>query len=188
MDVVVDDPSALHRKARRLVKKVWFEWIIIGFIVLSLVPLLFTHVDNPSITTVLYIIDVFFTLVFLLEAVIKIYALGFYQHRDSYIRDLYNVLDFAIVLVSLLIFVPSIFATRPTVIRLIRVIRPIRSLRLFTGLRFFSDIITYVFPAVGGVLFFPCRRHLPLLCLRSSHVPWFLLRTLYPYRPLPHPF
>lgn len=38
-----------------------------------------------------------FTLIFLLEALIKIISMGFFLHKHAYIRDTWNVIDFIIV-------------------------------------------------------------------------------------------
>ena len=43
-----------------------------------------------------------FTYIFTLECVIKIIAMGFFMHRNSYLRDYWNWLDFIVVITSLI--------------------------------------------------------------------------------------
>ena len=47
-------------------------------------------------------IDNFFTVIYTLEASLKIVAFGFVIHRKAYLRDSWNILDFAIVVVGLI--------------------------------------------------------------------------------------
>ena len=42
------------------------------------------------------------TMLFLLEFVFKVIAMGFITHDHTYLRDVWNALDFAILVVSLL--------------------------------------------------------------------------------------
>ena len=43
-------------------------------------------------------IGVGFAIIFLLEAIIKILAMGFILHKHAYLRDAWNILDFIIVI------------------------------------------------------------------------------------------
>jgi hypothetical protein len=46
--------------------------------------------------------------IFLIECLVKIIALGMFMHKNSYLRDAWNWLDFFVVLVSLLDFFPAL--------------------------------------------------------------------------------
>lgn len=46
-----------------------------------------------------------FTMIFTLECIIKIIAMGFVVHRNSYLRDGWNWLDFIVVCTGMLDFI-----------------------------------------------------------------------------------
>ena len=56
-------------------------------------------IHNPTLA-VLWVLDVYFTIFFVLECCIKIYALGVYSNPDSYFRDTWNNLDFAVAVLA----------------------------------------------------------------------------------------
>jgi len=108
-----------------------FENIIICFIVLSGIYLSFENpLNNPQSTmeTFLTYFDYGMTAAFLIEALIKILAFGLYFNGDqSYLRKFQNVLDFIIVLSSVI----SLAMTSQSfeilkVIRMIRLLRPLK--------------------------------------------------------------
>lgn len=81
-------------------------------------------------------IDLITSVIFVVEAVLKIITLGFFLNgKESYLRSLWNVLDFGIVFAILIsFFVPrSIEAFKVT--RLLRILRPLRLISRFDGLR-----------------------------------------------------
>lgn len=107
-----------------------FELFIMLMIVCSTVLLVFeTPLVDPE--SVLYKIqkssDIFFTVVFALEAFLKIIAYGFACNgKHSYLYGLWNILDFFIVLGSILDLWLADTFTGVRVIRVIRIFRPIR--------------------------------------------------------------
>lgn len=52
-------------------------------------------------------VDQGFTVVYATEATLKIIAFGFVVHRKSYLRDPWNILDFIVVLVGIIILIPN---------------------------------------------------------------------------------
>ena len=53
-------------------------------------------------------IDLVFSIIFIVEATIKIIGMGFIIHKKSYLRSAWNWIDFLIVLVSIVSFLPMI--------------------------------------------------------------------------------
>lgn len=119
-----------------------FEYFILGLIIISSI---FTAIENPlesSTTTknlVIYYCDIGVTIIFTIEVILKIIAKGFLLNgKNSYLHSFWNVLDFSIVLVSII----SIFANTSNgnlnlfkVLRLIRVLRPLRVIGRNEGLK-----------------------------------------------------
>lgn len=67
-----------------------------------------------------------FTILFTIEAILKIIGMGFIIEPGSYLRDGWNWIDFIVVVTSLLSNIPAI----PSIsfLRTFRVLRPLRSL------------------------------------------------------------
>lgn len=74
---------------------------------------------------------------FFVEMLLKVITMGFVSGRRAYLRDPWNVLDFFLVLVSLLVllssWVPALHALRP--LRLIRMLRPLRLISRNQGMK-----------------------------------------------------
>lgn len=104
--------------------------VIILFILVSTVTLAFEHpLEDPKSSTmeVLAKIDYGFTAVFCLEATLKIITLGFIMNgKNSYLLDSWNILDFIIVVFSLLGLVISADLSVVKVLRVARILRPLR--------------------------------------------------------------
>jgi len=88
------------------------------------------------------VLDYFFTVVFLIEAIIKILALGFFFNRipgvGAYISSPWNILDFIVVLASLVdVFITIVLQGKVSSgnANAIRGIRSLRVLRAFRPLR-----------------------------------------------------
>eukprot|EP00754_Rhynchopus_humris_P044615 Rhum_TRINITY_DN4283_c0_g1::Rhum_TRINITY_DN4283_c0_g1_i1::g.13697::m.13697 len=110
-----------------------------GVITLIFANCVFLALDDPTVpeedkpieaTSAEY----FFTAVFAVEMLLKIFSQGFILHQGSYLRNGWNVLDFIIVGLSLLIFFPSQFGNY-SAMRMLRVLRPLRSINGIQGLK-----------------------------------------------------
>ncbi|XP_050514563.1 voltage-dependent T-type calcium channel subunit alpha-1G isoform X3 [Diabrotica virgifera virgifera] len=110
----------------------------------------------------LRIFNYFFTAVFILESTMKLVALGI----KIYVKDKWNLLDVAIVILSVVGIVIEeivqdlkIIPINPTIIRVLRVMRIARVLKLLKmakGIRALLDTVMQALPQVGnlGLLFF----------------------------------
>jgi voltage-dependent calcium channel L type alpha-1C/voltage-dependent calcium channel L type alpha-1D len=45
---------------------------------------------------------VIFTLIFTMEAILRIIAMGFFKHKNSYLKDPWNWLDFTVVCIGVI--------------------------------------------------------------------------------------
>lgn len=89
-----------------------------------------------------------------MECSIKIIAKGFLFHRNAYLRDAWNCLDFFVVLISVVGFLPSIDPGMLKLLRTFRILRPLRSINRAPTMK--NLIMTIFNSAKGllGVLFF----------------------------------
>jgi len=85
---------------------------------------------------------------------LKIFAFGFVMHETSYLRDLWNVLDFAVVVVGLVAFILENTVSGNsalaglTALRAFRILRPLRTVKKIEGLR---SIMTTIFESIGAL-------------------------------------
>ena len=85
-----------------------FDNIMVLFIIISSVNLaIYNPLEDPESTfsKVVSYIDISMTTIIIFEALIKIVALGFaFNGKESYLRSVWNKLDFAIALISISTF------------------------------------------------------------------------------------
>ena len=103
---IVPIESFFRRFTTRLLRNFYFDWFIISMIFLNCIQL---ALDNPLIdpnshyAAILYGIDLGTTFIFILESAIKILSFGFmFNGPSSYMKNVWNRLDFAIIILSLL--------------------------------------------------------------------------------------
>ena len=106
-------------------------------------------------------------MLFTVECVLQIVAMGFVTSRDSYLRDPWNVLDFIVVSAGLLERLPGM--PNVSILRTFRVLRPPRSLTRFQGLKLLVQALLLAIPALGAVL------NLLFFCFANLSHPGFVI-------------
>ena len=144
-----------------------FEMFIVGLILASSVMLCIdTPLRNPDslIFEFMSYIDYVFTFLFLVEALLKIIALGFIHNNfpgvSPYILNAWNILDFIVVTSSLVDFYFSISSGGPDTqslkslkaLRAIRALRPLRMISRNEGLKIVINALIASIPAMANVL------------------------------------
>lgn len=94
-----------------------------------------------------------FTLIFTIEAILKMVAMGVIVHKNSYFRTLWNIIDFFVVMTGLLEFFSSSDLNLKA-IRAMRVLRPMRSLSTIPGLRKLVSALFYSLPEFINIFMF----------------------------------
>ena len=103
-----------------------------GFILISSLKLALDTYNYNFNEDGLYIkamnlINIIINIVFIFEMIIKIISLGFFMDTGSYLRETWNILDFFIVVTSILdMALSSINISFLRILRIIRVLRPLR--------------------------------------------------------------
>jgi voltage-dependent calcium channel L type alpha-1D len=95
------------------------------------------------------LIDKIFTVVYATECVLKIFAFGFIIHKKSYLRDGWNILDFAVVIVGLISLLPNVPNLKS--LRVLRVLRPLRSINAIPSMKRQVATIIRSMPRMGYV-------------------------------------
>lgn len=153
--------SALRMFVHNVVKSKYFDLAIAAVIGLNVVTMALEYYMMPiALEYALKIFNYFFTAVFIIEAIMKLVALGL----RIYMKDKWNQLDVGIVMLSVVGIVleeleTKIIPINPTIIRVMRVLRIARVLKLLKmakGIRALLDTVMQALPQVGnlGLLFF----------------------------------
>lgn len=143
-EVIYDRRSLFLLEAHYPVRKaiVWFiEWkwfdrfittIILGNSVMLAMTDYNDRIYGPTyfskINSELEYVDNVFTGIFIFECVSKILGMGFVVHAKSYLRDAWNWLDFFVVCVSLVNFIPNVNSGGLKALRTFRILRPLRTI------------------------------------------------------------
>ena len=93
-----------------------------------------------------------FTGFFTLEYLLKVLAMGFISHKNSYLRDGWNWIDFVVVIIGLIEIIPGIPTFRG--LRTLRVLRPLRSVKTVPSMRRLLASLLMSLPKIGNVAFF----------------------------------
>ncbi|XP_072568642.1 voltage-dependent T-type calcium channel subunit alpha-1H isoform X3 [Paramormyrops kingsleyae] len=139
----------------------YLDLFITCIICINVVTMSMEHYNQPKyLEEVLKYCNYVFTIVFVLEALLKLVAFGFRR----FFKERWNQLDLAIVLLSIMgitleeIEINASLPINPTIIRIMRVLRIARVLKLLkmaTGMRALLDTVVQALPQVGnlGLLF-----------------------------------
>ena len=138
-----------------------FDNVILFFILVSTVLL---AMDEPwvadcsdttceGLANVLHYGDMTLNVVFTAEMLLKMIALGVFAHEHSYLRSGWNVLDFIIVVVSLISLGmgPESKVKALKSLRALRALRPLRVISRSPGMRLVVNSIIAAVPAIANV-------------------------------------
>ena len=130
----------------------YFEELILLFIIASSILLGYSNSEEGTVAyDICFYGEYVFLFVFSLEMVIKLIAWGAWSNgKLSYFRNLWNILDFIVVVAGFLSLVPSL--SELTSIRAIRVFRILKMAKANEGLQMLMESIMSSFPGLGDVL------------------------------------
>ena len=147
----------LRGYCRRLVELPAVEAFVMASAVVSSLMLVW---DTPRLSpddglaTALRLANYLFTLIFTAEALCKSVSLGFAFTPRAYLKDAWNVLDFALVIVSVGVVIsetfPGLAILRP--LRGLRALRPLRLISRNEGMKLVMNSLFEALPAVANVL------------------------------------
>ncbi|VDK72768.1 unnamed protein product [Litomosoides sigmodontis] len=154
--------NRIRIKCLQLTQKKWFDYAVLIFIGINCITL---AMERPSIppkslerqflTSAGYV----FTVIFTIEMSMKVIANGCLLGKDAYFKDGWNILDGALVIISLInlvfeLFVhidsPKIFGVI-RVLRLLRALRPLRVINRAPGVKLVGTMFHCVGPNISNV-------------------------------------
>ncbi|XP_057659977.1 voltage-dependent calcium channel type A subunit alpha-1 isoform X14 [Diorhabda carinulata] len=148
------EENPIRRYTRFIIEWPPFEYavlltIIANCVVLALEEHLPFH-DKTMLAQKLEKTENYFLGIFCVEASLKILALGFVLHRGSYLRNVWNIMDFFVVLTGLLTSIPQDYIDLdPRALRAIRVLRP---LKLVSGIPSLQVVLKSIIKAMAPLL------------------------------------
>lgn len=153
---VLSDQNWLRKAVVWLITWDYFDYLITFCILLNSALLASTDYGTrleadyqSSWTPIQEQIDFVFSMIFVVEAFLKIVGMGFVLHPRAYLRDYWNWLDFFIVIVSLVGLVPGINSDSLKSLRTFRILRPLRSINSMPRMR---NLIQSLLASIPGLL------------------------------------
>ncbi|XP_062560182.1 voltage-dependent calcium channel type A subunit alpha-1-like isoform X9 [Armigeres subalbatus] len=142
------------RKATKFIIE-WppFEYAVLLTIIANCVVLALEehlpHGDKTVLAQKLELTESYFLCIFTIEAALKIVALGLVLHADSYLRNIWNMMDFFVVFTGLITLLPLPLDIDLRTLRSIRVLRP---LKLVSGVPSLQVVLKSIIKAMAPLL------------------------------------
>ncbi|EDV26574.1 uncharacterized protein TRIADDRAFT_23340, partial [Trichoplax adhaerens] len=140
----------VRNHVKNVVEHRFFEGIILLLIVASSISLTFEDIHlhkNPTLIQVLYVSNIFFAAAFSIEMILKLIGIGVH----GYICSPWNILDAAIVVVSIITLVlENVSAFRS--LRVLRALRPLRAISHWEGMRAVVNALFGCIPHITNVI------------------------------------
>ena len=152
-----DNPVRL--KCEEFSEHPFFDQFILACILISSLCL---ALDNPlsdqesTFNQILKALDLIFSVIFMMELIVKVISLGFLFHPGSYLRNPWNMLDAAIVLISILSLAEAVEGGSLKALRTFRVLRPLRMIKRFPELKLVVDALVSSVPDALNVIVVSC--------------------------------
>ncbi|XP_055897179.1 voltage-dependent calcium channel type A subunit alpha-1-like isoform X2 [Biomphalaria glabrata] len=96
--------------------------------------------------------EVYFLGIFCVEAFLKIVALGFCLHKKSYLRNIWNVMDFIVVVTGFITIFASSGDAGTFDLRTLRAVRVLRPLKLVSGIPSLQVVLKSIIRAMAPLL------------------------------------
>lgn len=115
------------------------QFILLCIFINTILMMMIYYGASDTYTSVLEILNHILSLIFLVEATLKIYAL-----RTAYFKDAWNIIDFIIVIVSIIDFIVTLSTSKSSfgsVVKIMRTFRVARIIKLMHNLKVLNRIL-----------------------------------------------
>jgi len=101
------------------------------------------------------VVDMSFSIIFLAECILKILSRGFCLHKNSYMRDMWSWLDFFVVIISVIDWLPGDYSN-PSLksLRTFRILRPLRSINSMPQMKALIKVLGATIKGLVNVFIF----------------------------------
>ncbi|XP_054271366.1 voltage-dependent calcium channel type A subunit alpha-1-like isoform X7 [Macrosteles quadrilineatus] len=153
---LLSEDNPLRRYTRFIIEWPPFEYAVLLTIIANCVVLaLEEHLpqnDKTPLAKKLEQTETYFLGIFCVEASLKILALGFVLHRGSYLRNIWNIMDFFVVVTGFVTIVFTDFTKLDMDLRTLRAIRVLRPLKLVSGIPSLQVVLKSIIKAMAPLL------------------------------------
>ncbi|CAB4055192.1 CACNA1B [Lepeophtheirus salmonis] len=148
--------SPVRRLTNWFVNSPVFEWTIIitiiaNCVVMSLDDKLPVH-DKTVLSLQMEDLEPIFMIIFTIEMCTKILALGFILHKNSYMRNLWNIMDFIVVVSGFLPLILPAGLEGSINLNTLRTFRVLRPLKLVSGVPSLQVVMSSIGKAIGPLV------------------------------------
>lgn len=154
--------NAFRKKCAELAANPTFDKVIITCILIGALTMACqTPLMDPAMPIIFFfkVLDYVFAFIFLVECLAKVVAFGFLCNGSgSYLKDSWNILDFVIVVVSILMLLGDLQIPLGVdvkvfrVLRVARVFRPLRMMTRYPGLKLVLNSLICAIPGAFNVM------------------------------------
>ncbi|EGK96852.1 AGAP002578-PD [Anopheles gambiae str. PEST] len=151
---ILSEDNIIRKYTRFIIEWPPFEYAVLLTIIANCVVLALEehlpHGDKTILAQKLEKTEAYFLGIFCVEASLKILALGFVMHKHSYLRNIWNIMDFFVVVTGFITLFPQ---KGPEVdLRTLRAIRVLRPLKLVSGIPSLQVVLKSIIKAMAPLL------------------------------------
>ncbi|XP_027058824.1 voltage-dependent N-type calcium channel subunit alpha-1B-like [Pocillopora damicornis] len=147
--------NIIRKVCRTIVESKPFEYFILLTIFVNCILLAantpLPKEDKSDLDRKLEQAEIYLLAIFCLEALLKVIALGFILHTDSYLRNGWNILDFVVVVTGLL-SLPQLRVFEAGMLKALRAARVLRPLKLVSGIPSLQVVMKSIMCAMAPLL------------------------------------
>uniref|UniRef100_A0A8D9A0X4 Voltage-dependent calcium channel type A subunit alpha-1 n=1 Tax=Cacopsylla melanoneura TaxID=428564 RepID=A0A8D9A0X4_9HEMI len=151
---LLSETNTVRQYTRFIIEWPPFEYAVLLTIIANCVVLaLEEHLprgDKTALAKKLETTETYFLAIFCVEASLKILALGFVLHPGSYLRNIWNIMDFFVVVTGFITQIPT--TTLDMDLRTLRAIRVLRPLKLVSGIPSLQVVLKSIIKAMAPLL------------------------------------
>ncbi|XP_065213855.1 voltage-dependent calcium channel type A subunit alpha-1 [Planococcus citri] len=152
---VFGENNPIRRYTRFIIEWPPFEYAVLLTIIANCIVLaLEEHLpknDRTTLSQTLEKTENFFLAIFCVEAVVKILALGFVLHRGAYLRNVWNMMDFIVIVTGVLTCLQG-SGDESMDLRTLRSLRVLRPLKLVSGIPSLQVVLKSIIKAMAPLL------------------------------------
>ncbi|XP_067216065.1 voltage-dependent calcium channel type A subunit alpha-1 isoform X5 [Linepithema humile] len=155
---ILSEDNCIRKHTRFIIEWPPFEYAVLLTIIANCVVLaLEEHLpkgDKTILAQKLEATEIYFLGIFCVEASLKILALGFVLHRGSYLRNIWNIMDFFVVVTGIITAFSSGMQSegKEMDLRTLRAIRVLRPLKLVSGIPSLQVVLKSIIKAMAPLL------------------------------------
>ncbi|RNA40623.1 Voltage-dependent non-L-type calcium channel alpha-1 subunit -like protein [Brachionus plicatilis] len=152
---IFSEENIIRKYAKLIIEWGPFEYMVLLTIIANCVVLaLEEHLPNHDKTPLaisLESTEQYFLAIFCTEATLKIIALGLVLHKNSYLRSVWNIMDYTVVVTG---FITIFISTEGTNfdLRTLRAVRVLRPLKLVSGIPSLQVVVKSIIKAMAPLL------------------------------------